>query len=428
LLPSEAVVGNMGVKKSNDDSDCYREEANELYKSKQYLQALELYNKALCYAENIKSKEAAFCFANRSVVYKKINLPEASIENIHLARNAGYPAELMDRLNDREKKCQEMMEQPRKVNPAKDFFKLSYPAHKKTPFIANCIELRETKKYGRGLYATRDLKPGDIVVVFDFTFPSILGNAVYKRCTNCLEVNDMNLFPCSSCAGTMFCSKKCQDDATDKFHKFECPHIDVFRTVTMRYETNYYSELLTAFWRLLFTMQRVAGGIEKLKALCDDEQLTKKTFFDYDLSKDCKDLALNEFLSNLGKRSVIPWSGAVTDGSRTALQYVVDHHERFTPRMWQTEEEKKDILKIFSILPKITCNLITDDFKQGSINVFKTESGATRDIIAFGGDLPTYIFNNNCSPNVSIISINEKNVYVIIKPIKKNQQLFRAYT
>jgi len=215
--------------KSDAVCDQWRKQANELYKQRKYLQALELYNKALCYAENIKSKYAGICFANRSAVFCNLSLPEAAIENIQLARNAGYPAEMMDKLNDREKKCLEMMERPKKVNPAKDFFKLSYPAHEKTPFLANCIEMRETKKYGRGMYATQDLKPGDIISVSKPVLKAIYKEAVYKRCANCLEVNDMNLFPCPSCVGTMFCSKKCQEEAEVKFHKYECPYIDAIR-------------------------------------------------------------------------------------------------------------------------------------------------------------------------------------------------------
>jgi len=406
--------------KSDEVCEQWRKQANELYNKTNYVQALELYNKALCYAENIKSKEAGICFANRSAVFCNLSLPEAAIENIQLARNAGYPAELMDKLNDREKKCLEMMNRPRKVNPAKDFFKLSYPAHEKTPFLANCVEMRETKKYGRGLYATRDLKPGDIITNSRPVLKSINKNAAYKRCTNCLEVNDMNLFSCPSCVGTMFCSTKCQEEAMEKFHKYECPYIDEVRRAHAD------CDIRTATWRFLLVTQHAVDGIKKLKALVEDWQLTKKTFFDYDLSKDCKELAMNEFLAAYSQTSAFELFTP-----RTASNALFEKLSNDQPlrSLWKTLKEKQNMKAILQKTSLVVGQAFRATF-DGSMNnvewqnVLNSKYG---EAIGGGIHLPFVYFNHSCSPNVNRIMFNDSCFHFVIKPVKKDEQLFEAY-
>jgi len=403
--------------KSNAASDQCRKQGKELYKQAKYVQALELYNKALCYAENIDSKEAGLCFANRSAVFFNLGLPEAAIANIQLARNANYAAEKI--LNEREIKCQEMMAQPKKANPAKDFFKLSYPAHEKTPFLANCIEIRETKKYGRGMYTTQDLKPGDIISNSGPVLKSIKKVSVYKRCTNCLEVNDMNLFPCPSCVSTMFCSKTCQDEAMIKFHKLECPHIDEYRENLIPG-----AELCSSLWRSLFATQHVAGGMKKLKAFLDDKELTKKTFLDYDLSKDCKDLALNEFLSALGYLSA-----KLKYNTFMAPELVFEMFLNSQPlrSTWKTQREKLDVKSILMTTSPIFHMPLCEPFNGQMIEWENETNGRYGDIIGSGITLPKMYFNGNCSPNIMMLNLYSKAFHVVIKPIKKDEQLFEAY-
>jgi len=316
-----------------------------------------------------------------------------------------------------------MEEQPKKANPAKDFLKLSYPAHEKTPFLANCIEIRETKKYGRGMYTTQDLKPGDIISNSGPVLKSILKNGVYKQCTNCLEVNDMNLFPCPSCVTTMFCSKKCQDEAMMKFHKLECPHIDKFRV-----DVSTVTEAKATTWRSLLATQQVVGGFKNLKALCDDEQLTKKTFFDYDLSKDCKDLALNEFLSALGHLSAFR---KYNNCLLPECGYEIFVNLKPIRSIWKSQKEKQDIKSILRQTMPIFFFPFNESFDESSMNESDWENTATRrngKFNASGLHLPFIYFNSSCSPNIILILINSRTFHVVIKPIKKDEQLFETYS
>ena len=77
-----------------------------------------------------------------------------------------------------------------------DLFKLSYPANEKIPFVADCVEMRYNKKFGRGIYAKHDLKAGDIVCIEEPIVNYADGNNAYTRCYNCFKANAMNLIPC----------------------------------------------------------------------------------------------------------------------------------------------------------------------------------------------------------------------------------------
>ena len=85
-----------------------------------------------------------------------------------------------------------------------DFFKLSYPVNEKIPWVVDCVEVRHTENYGRGIYAKQDLKAGDIICIeepiFNYTFNDEYNH--YFQCYNCFKPNRMNLIPCDKTGKT----------------------------------------------------------------------------------------------------------------------------------------------------------------------------------------------------------------------------------
>jgi MYND finger len=147
------------------------------------------------------------------------------LENIHLAREAGYPANLLSKLLDLETYCVEEINR-RSDGKAKKFEpKLSYPVSAENPNVADCIELVYNKKYGRHFITKRNLKVGDIVILDRPYQVYLLDEYSYQRCANCLTENQLNLIPCTDCSKTMFCSRSCMESA-QKFHKILCPIVE----------------------------------------------------------------------------------------------------------------------------------------------------------------------------------------------------------
>lgn len=130
------------------------------------------------------------------------------LQNIEWARKSGYPAKDLEKLKTREEKCKKLQEEnndkPSKV-PDK-YFTLSYPANKKIPFIVECLENRDGK-----LFATRDMKPGDVIAIEEFQICFLPRFGFVDRCYNCCRVNSMNLIPCLQTASLMYCSPECRD-------------------------------------------------------------------------------------------------------------------------------------------------------------------------------------------------------------------------
>jgi len=415
------AISKMSSLKSDSKCEQLRKKGNQLYANAKFIDALICYNEALCYAEKIDSKEAALVFANRSVVYMNLGLPEQCLKNIELARNAGYPAEKMESLNNREKKCHEMIAQKDPAakeeakDPVKDFFKLSYPAHEKIPYLANCVEMRENKKYGRGLYATQDLKPGDVIAAGEPVAKALFRNGYYKRCTNCVEVKSMSLMPCSSCVSAMFCSKKCQGEAMEKFHQFECPHKNSFA-----YDTDQEKDF-TIIVRLFAEARYAAGGLDKLKAICSDKKIQQKTFFDYDLSKNNNpSLEINQLLAAIGQISSINICKPVNPLKKTMVEEYISKQPFRSA--WKTPDEKEAVKKILMPLCDIRAKPLYDVDRDMILLM-------NPDDIYFGNwkSLSIFNFNHSCSPNVSPVLVGNQTVYIVDYPIKKDGAILQCY-
>jgi tetratricopeptide (TPR) repeat protein len=207
--------------KDNAIAEKYRAQGNEAYKKILMYDALTFYNKSLCCAEidsSSSSSALGLAYANRSAVYVEMKLYEKALKNIHLAMEHNYPNEKMKSLMQRKDRCKKfMMEdviEPQKLDPT-TFFKLSYPANKRYPFIVDCLELRWDEKFGRQVISNKALNIGDVIAI-DEPFYKVLQphstyatgcyseNICYQFCAFCMKSNCLNLIPCAGCSKSKF--------------------------------------------------------------------------------------------------------------------------------------------------------------------------------------------------------------------------------
>lgn len=188
-------------RKSNKVANEYRVSGNQHYKSQNFHEALLCYNKSLCNARP-NSLEFSLGFANRSAVYFEMEAYEMCLENIQLAITFGYPKDKLQTLADRLERCYEILaccDVEKKVENEFSLLKLSHSPHAKLPFIADCIEMRHSKRFGHHLVTTRDLEAGDIIAIEKPFHKFIMNDARFSNCANCLKAAKMNLFPCCEC-------------------------------------------------------------------------------------------------------------------------------------------------------------------------------------------------------------------------------------
>lgn len=115
-----------------------------------------------------------------------------------MAREHGFPCDKMQKLNERKEKCIQLMESEEECKfNLWDYLKLSSSPNLKIPFIAECLELRNTKKYGKGIFTTEDLNAGDIVCIEKPALSFLCEEGRYHRCCRCCKSLMLNLIPCS---------------------------------------------------------------------------------------------------------------------------------------------------------------------------------------------------------------------------------------
>jgi tetratricopeptide (TPR) repeat protein len=365
--------------KSDEKSIKFREKGNTEFIKKNYLDALNSYNKSIAYAT---SKEVlSLGYANRSAVYMEIECYEECLKNIEWARENDYPMDKIEKLNERELKCKRFIQEGKKnlVEDPWNFFKLSYPANKKIPWIVDRLELRTTEKYGRGIYATQDLKAGDIICVEELIIHSLSNESRYKHCDNCLKTSLLNLLPCSRTSTTMFCSTDCQEDLYSKSINY---------MQAMEDDMKILSEVAVPF-----------GGYKELDDFIKKKDLKdlKKTIFDYDLSDpedpDYRKKLMLCFLSLQARHGF-----KVPEATCEIFKYV----------------SKKTA--------RLILNLQISNMKKVSYREMKYLYHDGTQVSLFQS-----LVNHSCDNNVNFISIDNKNVAFVIRPIKAGEQVFDSY-
>lgn len=297
--------------KNNQLSESFCLKADECLSSDRYAEALENYNQCLRFAVS-NSQVLSEAFSGRAKVYKEMKLFETCLDNIRRAIDAGVCDEKRNTLKNFEEKCRKEIASDHKANNAKVFYKLTKPAHKKIPFIANCLEVRVSEIYGRFIMTTDDLSPGDIVVLEEPFYKVLHSQQIHQRCAVCLKQNDFNLFPCAKCSNgesvlrlnyqkiftvslflAMFCSKSCSESV---IHRYECIH---------KKEESFDKLLLQ---RMFYQAIQITGSLEELQKLMN-RQTSSKTIMDFDLSDPNDPMLLkNRILATTSLAEREPWS------------------------------------------------------------------------------------------------------------------------
>lgn len=191
--------------KNNQIAESFLRKAEERSSNVQKArEALENFNQALRFALP-KSHIVADAFVGRARVYAMMGHYQKSIDNVQLALQCASANNASDESLKALKVIQD--EILAKISSSTDiraeseeFFTLSHDVHKKIPFIAECLEVRENEVYGRYIMTTKDLEPGDIVVVEEPFYKILDPKVCHSRCSVCLKQNILDLLPCSKCS------------------------------------------------------------------------------------------------------------------------------------------------------------------------------------------------------------------------------------
>lgn len=220
-LPTLAVLK---CNKSNAHSSKFRSDGNNKFREKQFVEAMELYNRSLCYAE-CGTELVAYAYANRASCFIKMEKYAEALIDIDLAENANYPEHLMPKLDQRRAECIQLIkaQPPRKrIEPT-----LSFDANGRIPGMANVLDIRQNEKFGRYIAAKCEIAVSKTILVQNM-FVSGWRDIEQTTCANCFKSN-ANFTPCPKCStygsNTMYCSNKCMLE--DTTHDIVCKELPI---------------------------------------------------------------------------------------------------------------------------------------------------------------------------------------------------------
>lgn len=197
--------------KNNEMSSYYRQNGNTKFSEEEWLDAMSLYNQSLCYAES-GSKNVSLAYANRAACFFHLKMYDKCLVDIELAKQANYPAVLMPKLDELRVDCVQLT----KTFESKD--KLSYETDKKFPGMANVLEIRCDKSFGRHIIANTDIPAGKTVLVENPIVARSL-HTYYNGCAACTSIS-MNFIACTQCTTALFCNNNCAN--ANELHKIDC--------------------------------------------------------------------------------------------------------------------------------------------------------------------------------------------------------------
>ncbi|XP_046580371.1 SET and MYND domain-containing protein 4-like [Haliotis rubra] len=265
--------------KDEDEAKDLRIQGNLAFQKKDYDAALKLYSDCIINAPSKGSTELALALGNRSAVLYHLHNYVLCLQDIRQAFKHSYPDHLQYKLYERRGKAcyalrlkeeaicafndslnvldktqldqkkvatlkSDLMKQLEKCNKivpggkfknVRDYnhnhtqipeFKESRSSH--IPCMVNSLVMKSTDGHGRGLYATRDIEVGEVLII-EKPFTSVtLREYNLTHCHHCCNKVYCPL-PCDQCSGVVFCSEECLDTAMKSYHYAECKYHDLIQ-------------------------------------------------------------------------------------------------------------------------------------------------------------------------------------------------------
>lgn len=203
----------------------------------------------------------------------------------------------------------------------------------------------------------------------------------------------------------MFCSSTCLESGWTKFHKFECSEQAL----------DDLSEYDAMILKCVFESVELCGGLKQLQAFTADTK-SSATVFDYDLGSTAN--------SHIGKsllKSIMSLKkGKSSDEDLMMAEWIAASHPSLSAQC-QTIAQK-DFLRDFIIRVMGIIDRNSYIFYCPSLHTSYVDEEVGSGVFPFAS-----LINHSCSPNLYRTFVDNKQVFIVKKPIESGQQLFVGY-
>lgn len=188
---------------------------NELYEIQEWRKAMELYNQAMCFAEN-DSEYMGILFAKRGFCFNNMKMYGAGILDMDWALKLKLSPEWIEIVTECRQISATMNQQTNALEPLVPA--LSFPIHADYEAMADVLELKFDVKNRACIVAKVDIDVGKTVLLEE-SFTSIT-NCYNKTCCATCLIEIRNFIPCRMCTDAVFCSTECFN--RNHLHKSTC--------------------------------------------------------------------------------------------------------------------------------------------------------------------------------------------------------------
>lgn len=381
--------------KSNDVSHAWRMKGNLIFRDEKlslndrWKLSIEFYTKSLIFAE-VDTENVSLAYANRSVCFFHLKMYAKCLIDIEYAKKANYPEKLMPKLDKRKADCIRLMQTQIEIKPMYENPALDFPADENFPCMANVVKIKRNCEFGRLLEAKCDIDVGQTVLVEE-TFVAIGTGEMPAFCFTCLKRNQC-FISCSQCTDAVFCSEDCLN--RNNIHKMSCGASFHRMSMDMRLS--------------LLSLLVAINTIPNVKDLMD--------FVEDNLKLDPYAVPTS-VLDSRARYAIFLKLNRIKTPLNTLRAYQIYTSLLAIPSINAVFDSSRKL--------RFLMHLVVHHMVVHKSNGFNDVVGSQFDIASVACVLS--LVNHSCAPNLFNFAVNNQEVCVTVRPIKKGEQLSIAY-
>ncbi|XKL63349.1 hypothetical protein PGB90_005713 [Kerria lacca] len=251
-LISDGVLPK-NIRKSYIQASEFRNQGNNEFARKNYIDALKYYTKYIAFSPD-KSEEIAFAYGNRSAALFQLKKYTLCLIDINRALQQNCPESVKKKLLERKIKCKENIrieedmtikfknylwqKNIQNLEKFMPFFETDSCAteinfdnkfplpdvnfkNESIPNVSEKIEINFTKKMGKHILAKESIEPGELIGIQKAYVTHLEPKYSFTHCSCCF-IRTVSLIPCRNCTHAMYCSERCREESYNLYHRIEC--------------------------------------------------------------------------------------------------------------------------------------------------------------------------------------------------------------
>lgn len=358
----------------------YINAGNSEYNTRNYIDAMDSFNRSLQYVETTAADDIATIHIRRSDCFRSLKLYDKALVDVKTAESISGSNALLSQMNP---KLDAFLSEEQQKSA---YIQKPLVSHHNYPGLSECLGIFTDKTFGRQIVAKSSIDVGEVVINEQILFFATI--ATNTRCSYCFKERQ-NFIACPTCADAMFCNQNCL--AHDQIHRTTCQ--TSFASFDLQLKIQVYAML--KILQLFDGVDELCNWIEMVRAESGN-----------DLPNSVLDTrSMYHFYLKL------QYHAELNEDVPYIIRYVYECLMNMPTIRIQFDTLKK--CRFLQHLIGLHCQInATNGFSDGRNRWIS---------------IVTSLFNHSCAPNALWMNIDNRSVCVTLRPIERDEQLFINY-